>query len=444
MAENSKGFLATKLEQDDFSTKSVPKGESKGWISMGLIWAGVGISLGMIVTGGTIGNGMSFQQAVWASLIGGGVLALVTALCGIIGSNTGLSTAMISKFTFGKSAIIVIALIQAFGSYGWFGVQLGLFGETLSTASDLAFGIAPPIALCIVVGGICMILTAAVGYKALDLLSKIAVPLLIVLLFASVWRVLQDLSFSDIWNLQGSGEPMTLGFGVSTAIASFIVGAVVAPDVSRYGRSAKHTAGAAISAFAIVVPIMFVVGILLAQVAQTWDIVGIMLQLGWGVLALLVLLLAQWTSNDNNLYCAALGFAVVFKKMKKYQLTIIAGVIGIILALMGIYDNLIVFLSFLGVLIPPMGGVMIADYYFFNRRFYRPEFQDRLRNINLLPFAAWIAGSGVAILTTYTAFDLTTAPSIDGLIIGFAVHFVGSKFIKRELIEDTEPAGAAA
>lgn len=431
MAKNS---LTAKLQEDDFSVNSVPKERTYNWLSMGLIWAGVGISLGMIVTGGTIGNGMSFQQAFWASLIGGFVLTVVTALCGIVGSNTGFSTAMISKFTFGRVAIIIIALIQAFGSYGWFGVQLGLFGETLSTASKLAFGLIPPVSLCIIFGGLCMMLTSTIGYKGLDILSKIAVPLLLILLIASMVKVLQGLTIGELWNMKGSGEPMSLGFGISTAIASFIVGAVVAPDVSRYGRSAKDTALGSILAFFIVVPLMFVVGISLAQVAQTWDIVEIMLKLGWGILALLVLLLAQWTSNDNNLYCSALGFAVVFKKFKKWQLTLISGVIGIILALVGIYDNLITFLSFLGILIPPMGGVIIADYFFFNGKYYKAEYQDKLRTVNVLPLAAWIIASVVSLLSTYTAFSLTTVPSLDGLLIGFIIQFAGNKIIKKPIV----------
>ena len=433
--EKHEGILAKKLGEDDFSTTSVPQERKYNWLSMGLIWAGVGISLGMIVTGGVIGDGLSFQQALWASIIGGVVLAVVTALCGTVGTKTGLSTAMISKFTFGKIAIIIIALIQAFGSYGWFGVQLGLFGKTLSTASSMALGFVPPVALCIIIGGLCMMLTSTIGYKGLDLLSKIAVPLLMVLLIASVFRVLQNTTMEQIWHLQGEGKPMTLGFGISTAIASFIVGAVVAPDVSRYGKSPRDTAWASVLAFVVVVPIMFIIGVLLAQVARTWDIVEIMISLGWGVLALVVLLLAQWTSNDNNLYCSALGFAVVFKKMKKYQLTLISGFIGIALALTGIYDNLITFLSFLGILIPPMGGVIIADYFFFNGKFYSSEYQDRLRNVNILPFVAWIVASLISVLTTYTSFSLTTVPSIDGLLIGFLIHFIGSKVTKRSIIE---------
>ncbi|GAA0808315.1 cytosine permease [Clostridium sp. AF19-22AC] len=416
---------------NDYATSSVPEERTYNWLSMGLIWAGVGINLGMIVIGGALGNGLSFKQAVAAAFIGGIVLAIVTGVCGVIGAHTHLSTAMISSFTFGKAAIVIIALIQAFGSYGWFGVQLGLFGETVSTTVKMATGVLLPTFLCVIVGGILMILTSTFGYKSLDLLSKIAVPLLIILLVASVIKVMQGYSMGEIVEFQAAGQAITVGYGISSAIASFIVGAVVAPDVSRYAKSAKDTILAAIFAFAIVVPVMLVVGCLMAQVTGTSDIIEIMLRLGWGFAALLVLMLAQWTSNDNNLYCAALGFAVVFKKLKKYQITIISGVIGILLALTGIAQNITGFLNYLGVLIPPMGGVLASDYYFFHKARYKEELAGEVKNIETPACVAWVVGSAISFITTYTAVRLTTVPSIDGMLAAFLVHFIWTKLIEK-------------
>ena len=364
---------------EDYSVKSVPQEKTRSWLSMGLIWAGVGISLGLLLTGGTVGDGLTIRQAAVAAVIGGAILALVTVLIGVVGAKTNLSTAMISRFTFGDRAIILIALIQALGSYGWFAVQLGLFGKTSSTAWEMWTGLSGNVSFFIILGGICMMLTATIGYRGLDFLSKLAVPLLLLLMFGSVWKIAQDYSFSEIMEMKGTGEPISIGLGISMVISSFIVGAVVAPDVSRYAKSAKDTVGAAILAFVIVVPIVMLIGALMAQVAGTWDIVDIMLRLGWGIIALIVLLLAQWTSNDNNLYCSALGFAVVFRKMKKWHLTVISGTLGIILALLGIYDNFTSFLTFLGVLIPPMGGVIAVDYYLFHKQHYVTSNLDRTR-----------------------------------------------------------------
>ncbi|MFS8579080.1 MAG: cytosine permease [Novibacillus thermophilus] len=416
---------------EDYSVKSVPQEKTRSWLSMGLIWAGVGISLGLLLTGGTVGDGLTIRQAAVAAVIGGAILALVTVLIGVVGAKTNLSTAMISRFTFGDRAIILIALIQALGSYGWFAVQLGLFGKTSSTAWEMWTGLSGNVSFFIILGGICMMLTATIGYRGLDFLSKLAVPLLLLLMFGSVWKIAQDYSFSEIMEMKGTGEPISIGLGISMVISSFIVGAVVAPDVSRYAKSAKDTVGAAILAFVIVVPIVMLIGALMAQVAGTWDIVDIMLRLGWGIIALIVLLLAQWTSNDNNLYCSALGFAVVFRKMKKWHLTVISGTLGIILALLGIYDNFTSFLTFLGVLIPPMGGVIAVDYYLFHKQHYVTSNLDRLVNIRPVSVVAWVIGSLVSFLAGNGVFTLTTVPAFDGLLIAAVLQYVGMRFAKN-------------
>ncbi|MDK2878422.1 MAG: cytosine permease [Thermoanaerobacteraceae bacterium] len=409
---------------EDYGVEPVPENSRKDWLSMGLIWAGVGISLGLLMTGGALGNGLSFRQSIVASFIGGAVLAIVTALCGIIGAKTNLSTAMISRFTFGDKAVLLIALIQAFGSYGWFGVQLGLFGKTAATAWSIATGGGANVLIFIVLGGLCMILTATIGYRGLDFLSKLAVPLLLVLMGGSVWKVLQKNSLADIMALQGTGEPISLGLGISMVISSFIVGAVVAPDVSRYAKSPKDTIGASILAFAIVVPIIMLIGAVMAQAAGTWDLVDIMLKLGWGLIALLVLLLAQWTSNDNNLYCSALGFAVIFRNLKKWHLTVLSGILGIILALWGIYDRFIPWLLTLGVLIPPMGGVMAVDYYIFNSQYYQVSYLNKLPNIRMISAAAWIIGSVVSFITSNKILSLTTVPALDGFLISAIIQYI--------------------
>lgn len=419
---------------EDYSVEAVPEEKTRGWLSMGLIWSGVGISLGLLLTGGTLGDGLSIQQIFVAAFFSGILLALVTILIGVIGAKTGLSTAMVSRFTFGNTAIILVAFIQAMGSYGWFAVQLGLFGRTTSTAWEMGTGFAGNEKLFIIIGGICMILTATLGYKGLDFLSKIAVPFLLILMGASLWKILQDYSFSEIMNFGGTENPITLGTGISLAVSSFIVGAVVAPDVSRYAKTPKHTIGGAVLAFFIVVPVVLMVGSTMAQATGTWDIVDIMIRLGWGIIAFLVLMLAQWTSNDNNLYCGALGFTVAFKKLKKWHITVVAGVIGIILALVGIYDNFEKFLNVLGVFIPPMGGVIAVDYYLFKKKQYITANLDKLVNIRSIAVTSWIVGSFISLITTYFGVAITTVPAFDGLIAAAIVHYILMKFIRDENI----------
>jgi cytosine permease len=417
---------------EDYSRHEVPRDKTRTWLSMGLIWSGVGISLGLLLTGGTIGDGMTLPAAAIAAFVGGIMLALIASATGIVGNRTHLSTAMISRFTFGKQAILLIAFIQALGSYGWFAVQLGLFGETAAVSWQSLTGGSLPGALFIIVGGLLMISTAIFGYKGIDILSKAAVPLLILLIGASVWRIMADSTISDVSALEGSGEPVSMGVGISLVVSSFVVGAVIAPDVSRYSRSSADTIGGAVLAFAVVTPLVLICGTLMAQATGTWDIVDIMLRLGWGVLALLLLMFAQWTSNDNNLYGASLALAVIFRRLQKWQLTLIAGGVGILLALAGIYDNFITFLSVLGILIPPMAGVIVADYFLIRKYRYATAAEHQVRQIRILPMSAWAIGSLVVVLTTYTALTLTTVPALDGLLVAGVLQYLLGRYVEAD------------
>lgn len=429
---------------EDYSRHEVPEERTRTWLSMGLIWAGVGISLGLLLTGGTIGNGMTLPGAIIAAFIGGLILALITTATGIVGGRTHLSTAMISRFTFGNRAIVLIAFVLALGSYGWFAVQLGLFGNTAAISWATLTGNDLPTALFIIVGGLCMIATAVLGYKGIDALSKGAVPLMLLLIGASIYRVLSEYSFDEIWAFEGAGEPVSMGTGISLTVSSFVVGAVVAPDVSRYSKSTGHTIGGAVMAFAVVTPVVLICGTVLSQATGTWDIVDIMLRLGWGVLALILLMFAQWSSNDNNLYSAALGLAVIFRKLEKWQLTLIAGVVGIVLALLGIYDNFIDFLSVLGILIPPIAGVVIVDYFLIRKFTYSTAAEYEVKPIRIYPTAAWVAGSLVALASTYTGFTLTTIPAVDGLLVAGVLQYLFGTYVEDGPAEDPAAVDATA
>ena len=75
-------------------------------------------------------------------------------------------------------------------------MQLGLFGRTSATAWEMSTGMSGNETLFIIVGGLCMILTATLGYKGLEFLSKLAVPLLLLLMIGSV---LEDITESHFY-----------------------------------------------------------------------------------------------------------------------------------------------------------------------------------------------------------------------------------------------------
>ena len=159
-----------------------------------------------------------------------------------------------------------------------------------------------------------------------------------------------------------------------------------------------------------------------------------MLGLGWGTGAMLVLILAQWTTNHNNLYSSALGFSVIFRKTPKYILTIGAGFIGTMMAVGGIYENFIPFLIFLSALIPPIGGIYVGDF-LMNRKKYHYENLASAKNLHFVSISIWVLASLVAFMTTpapngFGLFTLTGCVWFDAFLVAFVLQLIASKVMQ--------------
>lgn len=114
----------------------MPENEKQGWFKLTMVWTAGIIALVATALGGALGSGMSLNQAILASATGAFILAILNAFSGFVGNKTGLSTGMISTFALGRYGALLVSLIIAVSLFGWFGVQLDLFGSSLYTVID--------------------------------------------------------------------------------------------------------------------------------------------------------------------------------------------------------------------------------------------------------------------------------------------------------------------
>lgn len=420
----------------DYEREPVPDHTRKNWLQMGLVWVGVGMTIAAFLLGGAVGAGLTISQSFVAIFTGSLVLTVIASLTGVVGARTNLSTAMISRFAFGEKGAYLVALVLALGSYGWFGVQTGLFGGTAQVVIEKLTGANVPLSILILLGGILMTTTAVFGYKAIEKLSLIAVPALAVLMLASLVRVLGEHPWGQLAANPPPGTPMPMGVAISIVAGSFMVGAVIAPDISRYARRPVDAIGSAILGFQIGFVAVVYIGSILAHATGQADLVQIMLTLGWGLIAFLVLVLAQWTTNDNNLYSAALAFSVVLRQWPKWKLTTAAGALGTGLAMIGIYAQFIPFLLVISAFVPAIGGVYVADYFLVNRNLYRFENLGSVPAFRYISWISWAAAVLVAFMTTapptgWGLFRLTTVSAIDSFLVAAVLQVALSKATAR-------------
>ncbi len=366
---------------DDYEDRPVPLENCMGWLEQGAVWLGSGFCLPAISLGGQIALGMGFWKACLTLFLGCTILTVIACLVGAIGAQTHLSSAVSSRFTFGIGGAKIFGVICAVSLFGWFGYQCSYFGQSAVAIIQMSTGITLSETLFTVIGGLAMMVTAIIGYRGIKALSNVGVPLLFVTIVAALVVTLFRIPFSEVVSSVPIGAEMSVGSGIVLVVGSFIVGVSIVPDFSRYSAKISDSTKGCILGYGIGYFAIVFMGMVLGYAFKENDITDILInQIGFGYIAAFVLIIATWTTNDNNLYSSARGItnaAYGIVKIPRIGLTVVIGLISTMLGALGIANIFVPFLNFLGVVIPPIAAVIIADFWIYHRSNYKFELMDR-------------------------------------------------------------------
>lgn len=417
MNEKKSGFL-------------IPEDQRQNWWSIALVWIGAMICVSCLMVGGVLGSGLTLGRCVLAILIGYGIVCFYMCFVGIQGCDTGLPTAVMAGGALGEvGGKYVVSSILALACIGWFGIQAAVCGESFSSMIAAMGGPEFPVWLCSVVWGVIMVTTACFGFKGLKWLNYIAVPLLIVVLvYGLIAAYISNDGFSAIASYVPA-TPLPFVSAISTTVGSFAVGGSLAAD---YCRFAKNRGDVIKSSVVGVLPsglLIMVIGAVLSIVTGQYDISIVLTAAGVPAIGLVALIAATWTTNVTNAYSGGLSLSILLglDENRSRVCTWIAGIVGTVLAAVGIMDKFQAFLSLLCALVPPLVGVIIADYWILCKGKKENFFiRDGVYIPGLISF---LAGAFIACLTggTFTYFAPTAflnAPFFIGPINGIVVSVV--------------------
>lgn len=395
----------------------IPQSQRKSWFSIALIWGGAMICVPSLMVGGSLVSGLTFWQAILAGIVGYSIVVAFMTFQGMQGADLGRPTVVSASSTFGTlGSRVVISFILGVALIGWFGVQCGVTGAAFSALLG-QMGVTFPVWLASLMWGIIMLSTAIVGYKALAYLNYIAVPAMIFIVIYGVISAINSYGMTGIISAEPAA-PFSFFQGIALAVGTFAVGAVIAADYSRYAKNRK---GSALSSILGVWPLgvlMVVAGAIMSAIASTADISTVLSGLGLPMVGLIVLILATWTTNTVNAYSGGFAITNMFNlgDKKRALATAAAGILGTVLAVVGILNNFIPFLMILTAGITPIAGVMIADYWVRkkgNKANWAP-----VKGIRWHAIVAWLLGG---IVGYFVKWGLT---AINGLIVAFVVYLI--------------------
>lgn len=385
-----------------------------------LILLAVMIALPAFVMGAELSHALGAVRATWASLAGAAVLAAIAAAAGGAGARTRKTTYELIVDAFGPHGAKLANGVLGLSILGWYGVVAMMFGRALGSVSPVLASM--PVWWLALIGCVLTTLTAMAGFRALDALSAVTTPLKLLLLLWTFFAALRG-GADPVWAYVPTA-PMPLGTGISMVAGGLMVGAVLSPDICRFARSPGHAALACALAYGLGFPLVLMLAGFPSLAAGDKDLVKIMLALGLGLPALLIVALTAWSTNSFNLYAATLVGATLRPRQPPWQLTLVAGVAGTVLGLAGISDLLVPYLLGLGICIPPIAGVYLVHLVM------RAPDKGAATGWRFGALLAWAVGSGWAALAPARGLALTPVPALDSILVCglvFALLRLGSR-----------------
>lgn len=409
---------------NDYSLGPVPKTARKGVVSLTLVMLGLTFFSASMWTGGALGTGLSFDDFFLAVLIGNLILGIYTSFLGYIGASTGLSTHLLARFSFGSKGSWIPSLLLGGTQIGWFGVGVAMFAIPVHKATGIDTN------ALIVISGLLMTVTVYFGISALMILSMIAVPAIAILGGYSVFTAVDSIGgITEIQKIQPE-EPMDFSIALAMVVGSFISAGTLTADFVRFGKKPMGAVAITMTAFFIGNSLMFIFGAAGAAVTGQSDISEVMIAQGLLIPAIIVLGLNIWTTNDNALYASGLGFSNITGLPSKY-ISMLNGLIGTVCALW-LYNNFVGWLTFLSIAIPPIGGVIIADF-FMNRKRYMDFENAKFQTIN------WAGIIAVAIGVVAGNFLPGVVP-VNAVFGGALSYLLLNPLLNKEKASETEAA----
>ena len=400
----------------------VPMNERRPTFNQVMVWVGFGYVVTGLFVGGVLagfGNkpGVSPGTAMWAIVIGMGSLSIITALLGIAAQRTGLSLALISRYSYGKKGANLPIVIMALLTLGWFASITGMVGQIWGsfvgnpsgiTVFDPALigysGIAPitlEVFLSCFIFGIIFTITAYIGIKALEAIAVPIGPVILIIAIVVGYGMLEEggglgAFFEKTKDIKGLG----LGNAIIVVVGSWIAGAVMGVDLFRFNKSIGAVIAGVLACFIFTNPLLNIVGYIGAVSVGQFNYVEWMLtkSILLAIIGVIAWTASLWTTNNAELYCNSLYTGPVLSSyginLNRKTLVLIAGILGTILGSLAFYQIFFAdFITILGTFAPPLAGPIIADYYLIKKQNYNLENLDKEPDYHMAGVISFVIGA---------------------------------------------------
>lgn len=414
---------------NDYPLSEVPDSGRKGMFSMAAVLLGFTFFTSTMWAGGSLGAAFPMSDLLVVILIGNIILGVYAAALGYIAYKTGLNTVLLGRYCFGEVGSKLSDFVLGFTQIGWYAWGVATIAIVITTMLGLSEAWQTP--LMIIFGfGFCI--TASIGYRAMELLSKVSVPLMLIFIAVSVFQGMIDVGgMATLFGIEPT-ENMKFSAAVTVVIGTFISGGTQATNWSRFSKTGKIAIISTLAAFFVGNGLMVFIGAFGSMIYQQSDIVDVLVAQGFMLTAVLMLFANIWTTQDNTIYNFAAAGCNLFRTEKRKSITIVGAAVGTILAILGMYNYLIPFLVLLGTFIPPIGVIIMANFWLVHRANPPKLSQISLPAFDYAGLLAYAVGSLAAYFSPWM-------PPIVGMIVSSLSYLVLIQviFVSNEAVKES-------
>ena len=393
---------------------------------------GWGFLITGLIVGGALGSGVTFwPDLIYVSFLGNIANFVIGALVGYIGYKTACNSGLLYRFVYGEIGAYFPVLFLALVLICWQGIVVGAFGFAWAQSFD-----SPTFYLVALFAGALFTWTTYYGVRGLELVSATSVVILIIVgVYAAYTQVSQAGGIQEFLALSETTaaiNPISNMDAINIVIGSWIVGAIVMPEYTRFAKNAWVALAIPFIVMIIAQWFLQIIGSAGGIVSGQYDFTTYMRLQGVFVagLGLIGMSMALWTTGDANLYLPVIQTSSLLRRPQKVM-TVICGVLGTIVGLV-IYQHFIQFIDKLAILLPPLIGPVIAHFYIVKKRKFNVDKLDDLPKWNVAALLAYMIGASSK---WWLVQDLIVS-SLAGLLVSIVAYlalYYGASMLRVKL-----------
>ncbi len=389
-----------------------------GW-DLFLIFAAANIVATTLQVGASLGGVSSPARMMGVVALGAAVGAALVAALAPVGSRLGVPSMVAARAVLGHTGAGAVATVLFVTNFAWIAVNNVIAASVCARLLPLPLG---ERGWAIVLG---LVSTAVVagGPAAVRRADRWAVPLMLAAGLVITWAVL-ELPAPALLAAPEAPAP-SLALLLDVVVGYQVSWLLMFADYSRFTRSTRASGWAVFLGLGLTALWLMPLGWRLARHAGSVD-PGVMLAAAdVGMLAALLITLATVTTNFVNIYLSSLAWRSVTPSVPAAGAVWMVGLVGTALgAAAGAWlDQFAAFMTVVGSVLVPVGGVLIAHFVIARRATVVADLYDArgaLRGVRWPGVVAWAAG-----IATYYAVPVmwpaagATVPSLAVAVVGY-------------------------